>query len=40
MYYFNFKGLKSGTDERIGGSCKPLSILKPIVKGINFLLIV
>ena len=39
MYYFIFEGLKSGTGKRIGGNCKPVSILKPILKGINFLLI-
>ena len=36
---FHFEGLKSGTGERIGGICKPVLIAKPILKGINFLLI-
>ena len=36
---FHFEGLKSGDGKRIGGNCKPVSILKPIVKGISFLLI-
>ena len=44
MYFFNFEGLKSGTGksgsgERIGGNCKSVSILKPLLKGINPLVI-
>ena len=40
MYFFNFEGLKSGTgkggsEERIGGNCKSVSILKPLLKGIS-----
>ena len=44
MYFFIFEGLKSGTGksgsgERIGGNCNSVSILKPLLKGINPFLI-
>ena len=44
MYFFKFEGMKSGTGKcgsgkRIDGNYKPVSILKPLVKGINPLLI-
>ena len=40
MHSLNFEGLESGTGKsgsgkRIGGNCKTVSILKPLIKGIN-----